>query len=172
MAGIDLFLKTKLGHDLYVYDFENIHYGIFRILFDIKCKEFFNELVKISIDFDDPNINFKFQPNNGLFDFVIETSNGSLFWEIKVWNQLIITQLNNQKKYLEDKDAMGIYVLFTKARKWINNDEIRHDENIIMLDEAVVMKALAAINKQNYSKDVVEIVESYNYIIGELYERY
>lgn len=170
MSGINFFLNTELRKGEHVYDYENIYYGIFKILYDKKCNSFLRELLESKIDFE--HSKYEFQPNGGLFDFLIKTGEVSYFWEIKVWNKLSIDQFNNQKEFLKSENVWGVYVLlrdsFDNCKIYnFNNDHYaqmfykNNNDKIIMLGEKRVLKGLEKIELNNDDSDFNEIVDSY-----------
>ena len=177
MTGIDLFLNTEIRNKEYMHGYENLHYGIFKILIDKKCQEFFKKLLNDDIDFE----SYKFQPPfpGGYFDFLTKNKKGkTYFWEMKIWDPLSQDQFEKQNEFLKNNNALVVYVLFTKAGcTWIKNDKNEQidkkiDGNIIMVGEKAVLEALEAIELQNYESDVKEVVESYKNAVKQIYDSY
>lgn len=173
MSGIELFLNTELhpiSYKGYVHQSEFIHYVFFKILYDKKCKEFFREVLGSEIDFE--HSEFVYQPNRGAFDFLIKIGEISYFWEIKVWTKLSTDQFERQKKFLIANNGTGVYVLFAMGGwDWLSDEggpTKKIDNNIIMVGESAVKKAIKMIKLDNYDNDTNDIIKSYYKIMDKL----
>ena len=129
MSGIELFLTAKiyghdqhpLGWDKYVYDDENIHYAVLKLLSE-SCPAFAHAILQLPTL---PSVTtVLFQPERGLFDLLFRTDGIQTYCEIKVWANLSEDQLLRQTLFLKEHTARGVYVLFTKAADTWSPSEI------------------------------------------------
>jgi hypothetical protein len=178
MTGIDLFL-TKCIYDQeqhprhwdkYVYDDENIHYGILQLLAE-RSPDFAQAVLRTSRRPE--SISVVPQPKRRLFDLLFLVDGAYTYCEVKVWASLPDSQFMRQTMFLAENDAMGVYVLFTKsADAWVPEVVSQRSEGRAhVIGTHGLMRALDSIGT-DLPKEVTEVAEAYRKALIHLNARW
>lgn len=178
MTGIDLFLTKRIygpeqhsrRWDKYVYDDENIHYGLLQLLSE-RSPDFAQAFLHTSSL--PTSISIRPEPERGLFDLLFLVDGAATYCEVKVWAALSDSQFWRQTRFLAENNAKGVYVLFTKAADaWSHELVSQKSEgraHVVGVDG--LLQALDSVSN-DLPKDVIEIAEAYRKALIHLNARW
>lgn len=156
--------------DKYVYDDENVHYALLKILLE-NCPKFTGVLLKREIPSADIRVSLK--PDKGIFDMFAEFGGERFYFEIKIWATLTEGQFTRQVEYIKSKDVTAYYILFTKAAdSWSNGAiERRSDGYCRLVGTDDLLEALESANPCS-PPEVTEIAHAYKAVIKHMQNRW
>jgi hypothetical protein len=178
MTGIELFLTRCIysqeqhprGHDKYVYDDENIHYAILQIILETSPR-FTGRFLQIDVPPTPSQVTIK--PEGGIFDMRVLAASKPYYVEVKLWSLLSQEQFDRQTRFLQDADAKGRYLLFTKAADAWSADAIaaRSDRLSQMVTPVALADALVDM-ETNLPPEVTELARAYRAALEHLGKRW
>ncbi|WP_447599071.1 hypothetical protein [Nitrospira sp. Nam80] len=178
MSGIELFLTTRIygaeqhprSWDKYIYDDENIHCGLIQLLAE-KSPTFVQVLLGLSCV--PQSVSILYEPEQGLFDFALIVNGSPIYCELKVWANLTEKQFIRQIGFLAQRNARGIYLLFTKAADaWPADVVARRSDGLCdVVGIGRLLEALEAIDS-DVPADGTEVAGAYRKVLKHLNARW
>ena len=117
------------------------------------------------------SVHVKHEPEHGLFDLLVKTSNANYYVEIKIWAALTEKQFNNQTKFLKENNARGVYILLANAAdRWSNsmvNEKSSSRSHVTDIGDLLRALNVFEIAKPSL-KEIEEIATVYGVVLEHL----
>lgn len=174
MSSIKYFLSRQLygtgdhpnGWNKYVYDDENIHYGLLQILLE-DCHEF----AKYLFDIPSTPVHIKItpKPDNGIFDMLAVVDGQAYYVEVKIWACLSEEQFSRQIEYVKANGGHGCFVLFRAAAdKWSPETVLRRSDNCCRVIGGEELRRALNMVTAFSNLELAEIAEAYKFVVRDI----